>query len=505
MSTTQPKHRLVCIGDSLSQGFNNGGVYRTDLCYPALLAHCMGDAQFDQPSFVAQAGIPLNLEVLVRGLQDEYGTYITNGEWSQALSYLFRTVKRIKRYWEGEMTDLSLNRNRPWHNQSVWGFSVNDAWIMNEARSRAFIRKYRPRYSVFSILPDNAMYTTARRVLNPSFGTQFQHFTQLDNVRWLQDHGGIENLIVALGSNNIVGAVSELAIRYSKEEELEAPPPKRNHTVYRPDHFRRELHKLARLVDKIGAQRIFIPTIPRVTLIPAMRGVQRKGHAINQGYYDYYTHFWIWDKDFDPNLHPHLTRKEAIELDLLVEAYNRTIKQTAHKYGWVVVPLARFVDGLPGRTPSRRQRTPTPKELQRVLQQYDSLQGLKNEQGDIQLTTHYLQLDEATGSIFRGGIFSLDGMHPTVTAYGLIAELFYQTMQRNGVTFQNKMPWDFIVANDSMLTNPPQLLLQLRHVLRYLSMGHRERIAELGTGLLTQFMDLFSAHPESSLNNESKT
>jgi lysophospholipase L1-like esterase len=499
----RPKHRLVCLGDSVSQGFNNGGIYRTELSYPALLAHCMQDTPFDQPSFVAQAGIPLNLEVLVRGLQEKYGPHISNGEWSKAVPYMYRTVKRIKRYWEGEMTDLSVDRDTPWHNQSVWGFSINDAWIMNEARARHFIKKYRPRYSVFSVLPDNAMYVTARRVLNASFGETFQHFTPLDNVRWLQDHGGIENLIVALGSNNIVGAISELEIRYSKESELEAPPPERNHTVYRPEHFEQELQKLARLVDRIDAQRVFIPTIPRVTLIPAMRGVQQPGHhQIKQGYYDYYTHFWIWDADFNPDLHPHLTRKEAIELDILVEEYNRMIKQTAHKYGWTVVPLARFVDGLPGRTPSRRHRTPTPKKLQSVLQQYDSLQGLKNDQGDIQLTTHYLQLDEQTGSIRRGGIFSLDGMHPTNTAYGLIAELFYQTMQRNGVRFEQEMPWKYIVANDTLLNNPPQLLIQLRHVLRYLSMGHRERISELSAGILSQFMDYFNGRKEVQMDTD---
>jgi hypothetical protein len=493
MSKNRPSHRLVCIGDSLSQGFNNGGIYRTDLSYPAFLAQCFEDITFDQPSFVAQAGIPINLEVLIRGLQDQYGPHISNGEWTQALPYLFRTVRRIKRYWEGDVTDLSVNRFRPWHNQSVWGFSVNDAWTMNEARSSDYLHRYKPRYSIFSVLPDNAMYITARRVLNPSFDRQFQHFTQLDNAQWLQDHGGIENLIVALGSNNIVGAISELEMRFSKEEDLDAPPPKRNHTVSRPEHFEREFRKLAEAVSRIGAERVFVPTIPRVTLIPAARGVQTSDHPVKQGYFDYYTHFWIWDEDFDPELHPHLSRNQAIELDLLLEDYNRIIKEVAYEYDWVVVPLFRFVDGLPGRTGARRPHTPMPEGLQKELQKYPVLDGLKDENGDVQLTTHYLQLHDETKKVFKGGIFSLDGMHPTTTAYGLIGNLFRETMKRNGVKFDHEMPWEFIVKNDTLLTNPPELLVQLRHVLRFLSKGHREQITELGAGVLEQLLDMFGA------------
>jgi hypothetical protein len=84
-------------------------------------------------------------------------------------------------------------------------------------------------------------------------------------------------------------------------------------------------------------------------------------------------------------------------------------------------------------------------------------------------------------------------MHPTHTAYGLIANLFKETMQRNGVRFEHEMPWKDIVANDTLLNNPPALLVQLRHVLRFLSRGQRENISELGAGLLEQMMDLFGS------------
>ena len=65
---------MVVIGDSISQGFKNGGIYRTDINFPALLCQCFEPVpNFTQPNFTAQAGIPINLEMLVRGMSDQFG------------------------------------------------------------------------------------------------------------------------------------------------------------------------------------------------------------------------------------------------------------------------------------------------------------------------------------------------------------------------------------------------------------------------------------------------
>lgn len=37
-----PPHRLVVIGDSLSDGFQSGAVYNTDISWPAIVAYEMG-------------------------------------------------------------------------------------------------------------------------------------------------------------------------------------------------------------------------------------------------------------------------------------------------------------------------------------------------------------------------------------------------------------------------------------------------------------------------------
>src|SRR5690554_8045784 len=90
IESKEARHKLVVVGDSLSQGFNNGGIYRTDINFPSFIRSCMqSESVFEQPRFSAQAGIPLNLEILVRGLSEEFGDDINwrnilrrPGKWS---------------------------------------------------------------------------------------------------------------------------------------------------------------------------------------------------------------------------------------------------------------------------------------------------------------------------------------------------------------------------------------------------------------------------------------
>src|SRR5690554_5284020 len=108
-TNTDAQHKLVVFGDSLSQGFNNGGIYRTDINFPAFLIKCMeGHPAFDQPRFTAQAGLPLNLEVLVRGLSEKFGNSIEWNEYVPAALHMISTLKHIKKYWDGQVVDLSV-------------------------------------------------------------------------------------------------------------------------------------------------------------------------------------------------------------------------------------------------------------------------------------------------------------------------------------------------------------------------------------------------------------
>lgn len=488
------KHKLVVIGDSLSQGFQNGGIYRTDLNFPNFLRQCWEpEPDFDQPLFTAQAGIPLNLEVLARGLSDEYGKTIEWNEYLSAISYIYTTLRRIKQYWEGKTKPLKSERKLPYHNQSVWGFAMNDAWMVTEQNSREHIEKQPETFSVFDMLPDHAMYVTARLVLNPSYSKEFSQNTQIDNAKFLQKHGGIENLIVTMGHNNIIGAVSDLKYVFSEEDDLDKFPTERDYTVYRPEHFEREYRKLAEKVSQIGADRIITQTIPYVTIPPVSRGVNadksRKGHT---GYFDYYTRFWVWDADFDPNKHPHLTKDQAISIDQHIDEYNAIIQDVADQYGWITVPLNRYVSGIARRRLGGKMRLPYPKDFCKALKRNPSTKHLVADQNNPKLSTDYLRIDRDSGKVYKGGIFSLDGIHPTTIGYGLIAHLYKQTMEDHGISFDKPLDWDYIIKSDTLVTDPPYILVELRKFLRFLSLDRQEKLSLVGNGLLNQMMEIFS-------------
>lgn len=487
------KHKLAVIGDSMGQGFQNGGIYRTDLSFPAILSRCFVPApRFDLPSFTAQTGIPINMEMIVRGLTEEFGDRITWNEYIPAARYLYRTLRRIKAYWEGPASASGKDQETPYHNQAIWGFAANDSWIMNEKLCRSFLQENRARYSVYNVLPDHAMYITGRLVLNPAFLPAFEEHSQLDNIRWLNEHGGIENLIVCIGHNNFVGAISALQIIYSEADELDSPHFKRRSTVYRPVHFEKEMRRLFEKVARLKIPRVFVPTYPYMTIPPLIRGVNRIQEGVHKGYFDYYTRFWIWDEDFDPEKNPHLTRDQAIELDQLVDRYNQIIRDLADEFGFHTVPVHRYVNAVARRRLGVEAVRPFPPEFIKALKRNEMTSHLVREDGKVSLSTDYLRVDSESRKIIQGGIFSLDGLHPTTIGYGLIANIYHKVMSEAGVRFGRDVDWDMIIKNDSLVTDPPYLLSELRIMMSFLSMGRRERITRTGQNLLQHLLELFS-------------
>jgi len=483
------------MGDSMSQGFKNGGIYRTEISFPALIARSMGiKSRFHVPSFSAQAGIPINIEALVRALAEKYGDTLTLGNSIGAARELYRTLRRIKLYWEGHSKSLQSDQQSPFHNQSIWGLSISDTMLMTEKYCREHILNFKPRYSVFNVLPDNALYTTARLVLNPSFSPVMENKTMADNIKLLSDDGGIENLIVCIGHNNIVGAVTKLDIIMSEESDLNTIYENRKCTVFRPVHFKKELRILYEFISKMNTKHVFVPTIPYVTIPPAIRGVNA-AKTKGTGYFDYYSRFWIWDEDFDPDKHPHLTKNQAIFLDQVVDQYNEIIRNLAYEFDYCVVPVHKYVAAAARRRLGHKIVPPFPPAFLEALKKNPKTGYLVNEQGWPKISTDYLRLDNETGLIDRGGIFSLDGLHPSTIGYGLIANMYQNSMLKRGVKFDKPFDWDFVIENDTLVTNPPPLLHNLRLLLRFLAMGRQERFTFLGKNVLELLLESFSPRP----------
>ena len=74
--------------------------------------------------------------------------------------------------------------------------------------------------------------------------------------------------------------------------------------------------------------------------------------------------------------------------------------------------------------------------------------------------------DAAPYQIEKGGIFSLDGVHPTTMGYMLVAHLFLTRMKKEGALPKKvELPWKELVDADTLAKDPPALLVNLQECL----------------------------------------
>ncbi|HWJ49720.1 MAG TPA: hypothetical protein VNR42_01790, partial [Solirubrobacteraceae bacterium] len=81
--------------------------------------------------------------------------------------------------------------------------------------------------------------------------------------------------------------------------------------------------------------------------------------------------------------------------------------------------------------------------------------------------SHFFASDP--GGRTAGGLFSLDGIHPTTVAYGLMAQEFMRVMEEAGVEFMRgdgvtprppgvEVDWARLLERDSLISHPPASL-----------------------------------------------
>jgi hypothetical protein len=75
-----------------------------------------------------------------------------------------------------------------------------------------------------------------------------------------------------------------------------------------------------------------------------------------------------------------------------------------------------------------------------------------------QVNTKYYHVN-AEGQLTQGGLFSLDGVHPTAIGHGLIAHEFMKVMKTAGVNFaEQELPWARIFGDDTLYSEPITLV-----------------------------------------------
>ncbi|MGQ0576102.1 MAG: hypothetical protein ACT4RN_18120 [Pseudonocardia sp.] len=456
--TGEPPHRLVAIGDSVTQGFASGAVFRTDLSYPAIVAHELGWDGLRVPQYPGVGGLPLNIERLLRTLQDRFGVRFDWWEVPQALFALRGYMDEVEDHWERGAGSRNPAVAPPRHLLAVYGWDLRDALARTPDVALAAVRP--PRDDLVNQLVSDHGARAALRVL-PNLTPAQRAGTVFDAAVALGADGepGIETLVVALGSNNALGAVTNLSFVWSGigHDTLDG---RDGFTVWRPEHFRAELALVAAQVARVRARHVVWCTVPHVTIAPFARGVGAKPPG--SAYFDHYTRPWISDAEFDPRRHRHLTGAQARAVDTAVDAYNVDIVATVAQarrdgHDWYVCDLTTLLDRLAVRRfvddPAARPPWWTPYPLPPALVALDPPPDVRF------LTTG------PDGRRATGGLFSLDGIHPTTVGYGLLAQELITVMERAGVVFRHadgsprpgpvRVDVERLIRHDTLLTRPP--------------------------------------------------
>ncbi len=455
-----PPHRLVTIGDSLTHGFQSGSVFNTDLSYSAITARELGWSGLRYPTYPGMGGLPLNIEYLLRDLVATFGEQLNWWEVPLALFRAREFLDRVEDYWErgpGSVTPVvQLFR----HVLAVYGWDLRDALARTSARALAEISP--PADELIDQLVSDHQARAALRVL-PNATPADRNRTAFDVAAGLGEQAGdetdagIETLVVFLGSNNALGAVTQLRVVWSGPgyDELGR---KGAYTVWRPVHFAAELDLVVEQVSRIRARHVIWCTVPHVTIAPLARGVGDK--PAGSRYFPYYTRPWISDRGFDPRRDPHLTAAQARAVDSAIDQYNEAIAAAVAEgrrngRDWYLLDTAGILDRLaykryasPAARPAWWEPYPLPPELAALDPVPD--------------TRFLTTLD---GRRVTGGLFSLDGVHPTTVGYGILAQELIRVMERAGVVFRLpdgtprpspvQVDWDWLIRRDTLVTNPP--------------------------------------------------
>jgi len=444
---------LVTVGDSLTQGMSSGAVFATSLSWPAQAAAAL-HAPFVVPSYGGPlGGLPLNIEGLLRRLQDRFGDTISLLEWPVLPIAVQQLADANEDYWERGDGSAPPRLDQRYENVGIYGWDLRDALSFTDALAAARIAGHVPHDDLLGAKPENDNDISARSVLAP-FGAAS---AALDAVAAHGRDGGIGTLVVALGSNNALGSVVEKRVSWTGADYADLAAKER-YTVWNPVHFAAEYAELVRVLDRIPAQRVVLVTVPHVTIAPVAQGVNPTNpqHKWREGsrYFPYYTDPWVAEQDFSPTKNRCLTHQQARAIDSAIDQFNGAIadhvrRQRAAGRDWFLMDLAGILDGLAYR---RYLDDPAAVAANPDWQPYP----LPPELAD--LDTQFFRSDR-TGRL-QGGLFGLDAVHPTTSAYGVIAQAVLDVLSAAGVA---STPINFarLRTQDTLNTHPPALFQTL--------------------------------------------
>lgn len=457
--------KLFTIGDSISQGFMSLAAARSDLAYSTILSEAMENPAYSYPEWL-YGGMPANLEEIFRRLYRRYGKNISLFEWPLVIATINNYLDDVEDYYErreGNAMQPYPGGYTFFHNVSVRGFDVADSWGVRPVDCYTKINTDTGAGDGFLKGPSASFYRTALKVLNPSLADEYMEYNQLD---WLSKHAkeeGVENLILWLGANNALGTILDLKVSQTPGDQSPATMPhleraKKKWNLWHPADFKAEYELLINKGDTIMQSNkeanwnVFIGTVPLVTIAPLAKGVGPTTKTSQGIYYKYYTYI-PFEEEFAQKQQIHLTMHDAMHIDRCILEYNQIIKDLVAKYNkkynsihYSIVDIATLLTELAYK---RNNGEPN----------YDRLPSYFKFVYP-QVNTKYYHANKE-GRFVQGGLFGLDGVHPSAIGHGIIANEFMNVMKGVGVQFTKELNWPQIFKNDLLYSNPIPIMHEL--------------------------------------------
>jgi hypothetical protein len=396
---------LMAIGDSLYQGTRSLTTDR-DLCAqstPAQVARALGIADFMSPD--PSQPFVIDLE---RWLDDPNFQRI--GAWlGQNASYWLKAPPSpsATQYFD----NVAVAGSEVWH---LYAFSAADGQKLAEAEIAKLNGTPLSLDNFGSVNVSNLYYGfNARFTLNPSSEPVFQNMTQLDWVARRRPN----RLLVNIGSNNGLWDSCFNAKPGAKFYFGKAYGP--NDGLPREDEDFTQIEELADHLARLPAdvQEIYFNSLGRPRCVGNLMPVGITGHPQHDDYLQWFEHpgteyFDLYENRFalSATAYGRITGKQMKDMDDYVAATNARIQDI----------LSRALAG----------RNVIFVDMYKLLSAHDA-----KHYGDVQgivcgkrTITNNMFESGLLGGFRMGGVFGLDGMHPTTVGYGLMAQTILAAM-----------------------------------------------------------------------------
>ncbi|MCC5670759.1 hypothetical protein LC653_45165 [Nostoc sp. CHAB 5784] len=496
-----PRHRLVTIGDSLTQGFQSGAIFNTKLSYPMLIAREMGwDKNFRYPTYPSPGeGLPMNLERLIRELSNRFQVAdgINGIDLAFVIPWLWRYFNEIENYWERGQGRQAPEKGLVNHNLAIYGWDLRNTLSRNADIAKIAIQEKLPKEDANLLnldlnflrqTPEHANEIATLWVLNTARDSFEKALSPLEAALKLSQEGnletsqgdGIECLIILIGANNALGSILTFQIKWSGKD-FQDMTKNDEYTVWLPSHFKAELDMIVELVKQIKARHVIWGTVPHVTIAPFARGINKdeKGHKVKPAsrYFPYYAPFWFTEETFDPVRHIHITANQARAIDSVIDKYNEYIVDAVRQgreqgKDWYLFETVALLDRLAARRyiddEQARPKWWTKYTLPPAI---DALQP-KPDSRCFNSNSHGRQ---------QGGLFSLDGIHPTTIGYGILAQEIIKVMELAGIKFYEhdgvterktgiQINFESLIREDTLISQPPTAVSAVLDFIGWLDM-----------------------------------